>query len=653
MHRSLPWWLPLFVLWFAAVGAHGAAVGAHGVEQAYPDVVVAESEETITTESTLSIPAPVIPSGPAEAALGEEPLSSPPGEEDEAASASAAAAEAPPPAPSVPAAIPAPITSVEVVGNEHIPTEDILAAIGSKVGLGYSEEQVAQDRKAVLALGWFKTVAVERESLESGIRLVFRTSENPVITDIQFEGIRELTRDELLAVVKTKPGDVYSLPRLRRDAEAIEARYRSKGFILAIMEMPRMTQEGVLTLSIAEGEIEAIEIRGNTRTKTYVIRRYLRTKVGDTYNEAKVARDIARLMSLGWFETVNRDADAGEEWGKAVVVINVVEKRKSGEATFGGGYSSVEGFVGFVDVSKGNLFGSGQVASVRAEFGGRTSYEFGYRHPWIMTPETRMNLGLYNRLILREAVVTPEAGGERTILYDEHRKGANITFGRPLSDRTTVYLSVRRDDISISDLNAAEQEYLSGTTFQPSSVRSLSLAATTDTRDNRYNPRTGSYRQVSAEFAGIFGGVDFNKYSADFRRYFRVSADSVIAMRILGGTVSGDAPYLEQFLIGGGETLRGYRSDRFAGARMVVLNTEYRFPVTENLLGVVFVDVGDAWGGSLVDDPLVVGLGDASFDAQLGYGAGIRVRTPIGPLRLDLGFSEEGTETHFGLSHMF
>jgi outer membrane protein insertion porin family len=635
MHRSLPWWLPLFVLWFAAVGAHG-------VEQPYPNVVAAESEEITTTEPTPSIPAPVIPSGPAEAALGEEPA---------APSPETAVPEAPLPAPSVPAAIPAPITSVEVAGNENIPTEDILAVIGSKVGLGYSEEQVAQDRKAVLALGWFKTVAVERESLESGIRLVFRTSENPVVTDIQFEGIRELTRDELLAVMETKPGAVYNLPRLRRDWDAMEALYHSKGFILAQVEMPRMTQEGVLRLSIAEGEIEAIEIRGNTRTKTHAIRRYLRTKVGDTYNEAKLARDIAQLMSLGWFETVNRDADAGEEWGKAVVIINVVEKRKSGEATFGGGYSSVEGFVGFVDVSKGNLFGTGQMASVRAEFGGRTSYELGYRHPWIMTPETRMNVGLYNRLILREALVTPEEGGQQTVLYDEHRRGGNITFGRPLSDRTTVYLSLRRDDLSISDLDETEQAFLAGTTFQPSSVRSLSLAATTDTRDNRYNPRKGAFRQLSAEFAGIFGGVDFTKYSADFRRYFRISADSVVAMRLLGGTVTGDAPYLEQFLIGGSETLRGYRSDRFVGARMVVLNTEYRFPVTENLLGVVFVDLGDAWGGSVADDPFV--LGDASFDANLGYGAGIRVRTPIGPLRLDLGFSEEGTETHFGLSHMF
>jgi len=71
----------------------------------------------------------------------------------------------------------------------------------------------------------------------------------------------------------------------------------------------------------------------------------------------------------------------------------------------------------------------------------------------------------------------------------------------------------------------------------------------------------------------------------------------------------------------------------------------------KNLLGVVFVDLGDAWGGDIADDPFV--LGDTSFEAHLGYGAGIRVRTPIGPLRLDLGFSEEGTETHFGLSHMF
>jgi outer membrane protein insertion porin family len=137
----------------------------------------------------------------------------------------------------------------------------------------------------------------------------------------------------------------------------------------------------------------------------------------------------------------------------------------------------------------------------------------------------------------------------------------------------------------------------------------------------------------------------------DNRRYLPAGKRMVLAARLLVGTTTGDAPYLEQFLIGGPDSLRGYRVDRFAGSHMAILNTELRFPLSSNLIGVGFVDVGDAWGGSIAADPFF--QGDKSFTAHLGYGVGVRVQTPVGPLRLDLGFSKEGTETHFGVSHMF
>ncbi|MCJ7750905.1 MAG: outer membrane protein assembly factor [Armatimonadetes bacterium] len=270
-----------------------------------------------------------------------------------------------------------------------------------------------------------------------------------------------------------------------------------------------------------------------------------------------------------------------------------------------------------------------------------------------MTPETRLSLGIYDRLILREAFVTDDLGERRSILYDERRNGGNFTLGRPISEATTVFVGMRADDVSISGLTEEEEGYLTGAAFEPRKVRSITLAAVNDTRSDLYNPRRGSYQRLSAEFAGlIFGGTEFNKYVLDARRFFRMGAKNTLAMRLLVGTVSGDPPYLEQFLIGGSETLRGYRTDRFVGTRMGILNTEYRVPIGGNLLGVLFVDVGDAWGGSVAGSLSEDTVHD-SFTSHLGYGVGVRVKTPIGPLRLDLGFSEEGTETHFGVRNAF
>jgi outer membrane protein insertion porin family len=276
-----------------------------------------------------------------------------------------------------------------------------------------------------------------------------------------------------------------------------------------------------------------------------------------------------------------------------------------------------------------------------------------------MTPETRLSTGVYDRLILREAFVTDADDVQQSILYDERRNGGNLTLGRPLSDSTQVFLGIRADDISITDLSPEEEELLKGgepdlpAAFQPRDVRSLTLAAVNDTRSDVYNPRRGFYQRFQAEFAGVFGGVDFNKYVSDSRRFFPAGRKNTVAVRVLAGAVTGEAPYLERFLIGGSESLRGFRTDRFVGTRMAILNTEYRFPVSENLLGVVFADVGDAWGGTVSSDGGIEGLVHEEFTAHFGYGVGVRVNTPIGPLRLDLGFSEEGTETHFGVRHMF
>lgn len=589
-------------------------------------------------------PAPTAP------AVAEQPTPAP---EQPAPAAAQPAPETEAPAPP-PAAteLPGIIASIEVQGNERIATDEILKAVTSKVGAVYSEDQVQRDRRAIRDLGWFETVSVERETMETGIRLMFRVIENPVITDIAFQGVTVFTRAQLLAAMKTQPGAIFSSTFLSQDSRAIDQLYRSQGYILAMVLPPRMTSDGVLTLEIAEGVIEAIKVTGNTITKDKVIRRYIRTKPGEVYNYRNVARDVGRLTNTRWFETVQQSAEVGSEPGKVILVITIVERKRTGQATVGGGYSSVQGIVGFVDLSKDNLKGTGQMVSLRGEFGGRTSYELYYRHPWIMTPETRLNLGLYNRLVVREAFVNNPETGTESVLYDERRTGGSVTFARPLSDRTTAFLGFRDDRVSITGLTEEEAALLIGPAFQPSDVRSITPALTSDSRDNRDYPRRGGFLQLSAELAGLLGGSsDFDKYTGDLRRYFPLGKKNTLAFRFLGGTISGDAPYLEQFLIGGGESLRGFPTDRFVGSNMMLLNTEFRIPIGKNLIGVGFVDVGDAWGGAIAADPAI--SGDTSFTTHVGYGVGIRVATPIGPLRLDIGFSEEGTETHFGIAQMF
>jgi outer membrane protein insertion porin family len=554
------------------------------------------------------------------------------------------------PAPEVqaPPTVPPVVISIEVVGNQLIPTPDIRTVVASEVGQAYSQQQATRDEEAIMALGWFSRVTVDREVTEAGIRLIFRVTENPVITDIRFEGVTVFTPEQLRAVMKTKSGTVYNSTIVRQDLEAIQGLYTSKEYTLAMVLGPSMSIEGVLTIPVLEGQIEAVRIRGNTKTKEYVIRRMIRTKPGDIYNQVRVRNDLAELVNSNLFESVQVVQEVGTAPGKVVVIFDVVEKRRTGQATFGFGYSSVQGAVGFVDLTKTNLRGTAQSVTVRAEFGGRNSYEFYYLNPWIAN-QTRLNLGLYNRLIVREAQVATDTGTD-SVLYDERREGGSLTFGRALTTRTTAYLGFRSDSISVSGLSEEEREALAGFPLQEKNVNSITMGIVSDLRDFPRNPRRGAYHQFAAEFAGLLGGSAFDKFIVDERRYFPLGAKDTIALRLLAGTETDAPPYLEQFLIGGADTLRGYRNDQFVGTHMAILNTEYRHPLTQNLTGVLFADVGDAWGGPIVTQTPIEG--DTTFTPHVGYGIGIRVAAPIA-LRLDIGFGQFGTETHFGLGHVF
>jgi outer membrane protein insertion porin family len=351
------------------------------------------------------------------------------------------------------------------------------------------------------------------------------------------------------------------------------------------------------------------------------------------------------------FEDVSAEPEVGSKPGSLILNYRVKEK-KTGLAAFGLGWSSVQKVVGFIDVSDSNFRGTAQRLSVRAEFGigssstdsttpastssSSNSFEVGYFNPLMLRNETTLNLNLYNKLILRQAFT-----GTENFLYNERRRGANVTVGRPLTDTRRVFATVRADNISANDARVES--------LQAQSVRSLALTMLTDTRDVIFDPTRGSFTSYSAEIAGAFGGqAHFTKWAVDLRRYFKVGRNKVFATRLMLGITGGHPPPLEQFLVGGGESLRGYKNDRFPGERMVLLNNELRFPLGNKLKGVVFVDVGDAWKGSFAQT-----FGDANFKARVGYGIGVRVVTPIGPIRLDYGIGKFGAETHFSMGHVF
>jgi len=129
----------------------------------------------------------------------------------------------------------------------------------------------------------------------------------------------------------------------------------------------------------------------------------------------------------------------------------------------------------------------------------------------------------------------------------------------------------------------------------------------------------------------------------------RLPRNWVYATRVLGGTIAGNPPLLDQFTVGGANTLRGYIENRYSGNNMVLWNNELRIPINDSLQAVTFIDIGDAWG---LKYPVIAG--DDSLRLHLGYGVGVRVQTPIGPLRLDYGWGQgSSNQFSFGIGSTF
>jgi outer membrane protein insertion porin family len=599
-------------------------------------------------------------------ARGQETPPSPP---PPAVTGTAASTENPP-LPGTPAGVaeetpaPSPETDTRIVdislrGNEHIATSDIMAAIKSRPGDLYDSKKAEADRQAVWDLGWFSHVEVTPEPVTGGITLTFRVEENEIIKGVEISEVKvpKPTRQQLTALLKTKSGQVANHNYLAADIDGVNKAFADQGYIFTVVGGRELTDQGIVKLTMLEGKIVELRITGNKKTKTNVISREVRSQPGTIYNARQVGKDQERVFNLGFMENVLPHAEIGPDPGTVILVMEVVEKKHSNMATVGGGWASAGGFVGTVDVSTDNLRGTGQRASVRGSFGSTTSYEVGYFNPWIASGHTTLNLALYNRLTAQQVV---KQDTNDTINYDERRAGGKLTFGRPLSDTTNVFLSLRRDDLkveNIQDSTISPDDPI----FNAQSVSSLGLRTVHNTSDIARNPTQGALISLEAEVAGL-SGAKFSKYGTDLRRYLAFGPGArnreadlasrlkrkVFAVRLKVGKTTGDTPYLEQFLIGGSDTLRGYKDDRFVGTSMLLLNTEFRIPLNDTLQGVLFADAGDAWGGTFADT-----FGDASFKLHSSVGVGINVQSPLGPLRLQYGIGSEGGQLHFGFGQTF
>ncbi len=554
------------------------------------------------------------------------------------------------------------------VFNEQVLEEDLERVRAFYRKHGYQDVQVSS--------------AVFRDPSGRGLFVHLKVEEGLQhrVGQVALTGATLFPERELRQVMQLKPGAVYNDQALQEDLRAIKQYYGDRGYIHADVtpnpQLDAASKRVNMTYQIAEHDlayVNRIDIRGNYRTRDVVIRRDLRIYPGEAFNGAKIRKSIDRLYNLGYFEEVDVETEPAGTPQQEDLIVQVKES-KTGSFSFGGGFSSVDRLVGLVELEQRNFdwknvpnfTGAGQDLRLRAEVGTvRRYFDLSFTEPWIFGRPVSFGIDAFNRTRLRSSSLG--------FGFEEERRGAGVRLGKEFHDVIQTSLGYQLFQTEISDVAAeASADLLAEQGTNTVSVVGTSVAL--DRRDNRFDPTKGHFMFTSGDLAGgIFGAdKDFYRAQAGASAYLPHGGRFVLESRVKAGIVkaygdSSEVPIFERFFGGGAGTVRGFRerrvgprdplsNDPIGGEATMVATLEEVMSIAKDergrsiLKGALFIDVGDVWRRT----------GEFGESFKVGIGTGARVNTPIGPVRLDLGYpvsDQDGEDRkprfHFNISRSF
>jgi outer membrane protein insertion porin family len=445
--------------------------------------------------------------------------------------------------------------------------------------------------------------------------------------------------------------------------------------------------------------IERINIRGNTRTRDYVVRREFDVGEGDPYNKVLMDRAEKRLNNLGYFKKVRITNEPGT--GPDRVVVNVdLEDQPTGQFSIAGGYSTADGFIGEIALSESNFLGRGQYVRIAGSTGERSQgIDFSFTEPYFLGQRMAAGFDLYSKF----------SDNTQYSRYENRMTGGQLRLTLPFTDEFSITgrYSLFQQDLKIpnepgkpyNDCSIAIPGYTQlnpdGTPRYPNcawdgeasvalkeaagrTVTSLvGLTFTYNTLDSNLNPRNGFYAELKPDIAGVGGDSRYVRVTGDARYYHELFEDVVGIARVQGGHIAGfggnDLRVVDHFFMGS-NLVRGFapsgigprdlngdaRSNAIGGTTYIGGSLEMQFPIWGlprelGLRGAVFADAGTLFGykGKTAFDvnfngtfdcnnpnvqPECVRLQDEKT-IRSSVGASILWQSPLGPLRFDYAYA--------------
>lgn len=614
--------------------------------------------------------------------------------------------------PAQPTAEPEPrvlVGEVLVTGAGELENE-VYRVIRTQPGRATTRSQLQEDVNAIFETGYFSSVDVVPEDTPLGVRITFIVQPNPVLQQVTVntvpEGVDErvLPQDVVDEIFREQYGQILNLRDLQEGIKDINEWYQQNGYDLAqVIDASQPTEDGRVTLTVAEGVIEDVRVRfldeegdpitneeGQVvvltdedepvggRTRPFIITREVQLQPGDVFNRQTAERDLRRVFGLGIFDDVRLSFAPGTDPRQVIVVVDVIEKN-TGSLAAGAGISSASGLFGSVSYQEQNLGGNNQTLGAEFQAGTRELlFDVRFTDPWIAGDPYRTSYTV--NAFRRRSISLIFDGGERDVELPNGdrprilRTGGGISFTRPLSrdiytrSEWTASLGLQYQRVSIRDSDgelSPEDELGNDLSFSGEGrddLLTVQLGAVRDRRDNPLRPTSGSLLRLGVEQSIPIGNgsILLSRLRGSYSHYLPVDftnfteGPEALAFNVQAGTVFGDLPPYEAFSLGGSNSVRGYEEgDVGSGRSFVQATAEYRFPIFSIVGGALFVDFASdlGTGDNVPGEPAEV---RGKPGSGIGFGVGVRVQSPLGPIRVDYGVNDEGdSRIHFGIGERF
>jgi len=592
------------------------------------------------------------------------------------------------------------VAEVVVSGATGKLEDEIFRVISTRPGRATTRSQLQADVNAIFATGFFSSVNVEPEDTPLGVRVSFVVQPNPVLRNVAVTTVPEgvgkgvLPQQVVDNIFSDQYGQILNLRQLQEGIKKLNQWYKDNGYDLAqVIDASKVTADGKVNLIVAEGVVEDIRVRflnkeGEAtnekgepirgRTRDFIITREVQLKSGDVFNRQIAQQDLKRVFGLGIFDDVRLSFAPGTDPRKVVVVVDVIEKN-SGSLAAGAGISSASGLFGSVSYQQQNLGGNNQTLGSEVQVGERELlFDLSFTDPWIAGDPYRTSYSV--NFFRRQSISLIFDGGNPEVFLPNGdrprvlRTGGGISFTRPLSRNVfapadwTASLGLQYQRVSLQDSNGnispkdSLGNNLSFSGTGQDDLLTVQLGAVRDHRNSLLRPTSGDLLRLGIEQSLPVGqgNILLTRLRGSYSYYIPVSftnftkGSQALAFNIQGGTILGDLPPYEAFSLGGSNSVRGYdEGDVGAGRSFIQATAEYRFPVISVVGAALFLDYASdlGSGNDVPGDPAGV---RGKPGSGLGYGIGVRVQSPLGPIRVDYGFNDRGnSRIHFGIGERF